>query len=187
MKLRSTPRERLSAEELRKMHAYWRACNYLAVGMIYLRANPLLREPLQVGVDGQHDVIARLTVVALQLADAATIGIHFDLAVACATAQAFAQSRNMIGARRSSVRAYRICRLRPVCLRSRRPWGRTGDAAAGHATGPCRRALSDILAPRPADCTMPSERSRGRAPLPDMSSAQRALAGRTRRPRRSQR
>ena len=30
------------------MHAYWRACNYLAVGMIYLKDNPLLREPLKV-------------------------------------------------------------------------------------------------------------------------------------------
>ena len=28
---------RLSAEELRKIDAYWRACNYLAAGMIYLR------------------------------------------------------------------------------------------------------------------------------------------------------
>jgi xylulose-5-phosphate/fructose-6-phosphate phosphoketolase len=37
----------LSDEELRKIHAYWRACNYLAAGMIYLRDNPLLREPLQ--------------------------------------------------------------------------------------------------------------------------------------------
>lgn len=37
----------LSAEEVAKMDAYWRACNYLAVGMIYLRANPLLREPLK--------------------------------------------------------------------------------------------------------------------------------------------
>lgn len=37
----------LSPEELRKLNAYWRACNYLAVGMIYLRANPLLREPLK--------------------------------------------------------------------------------------------------------------------------------------------
>jgi xylulose-5-phosphate/fructose-6-phosphate phosphoketolase len=37
----------LSADEVRKMDAYWRACNYLAVGMIYLRANPLLREPLK--------------------------------------------------------------------------------------------------------------------------------------------
>jgi len=38
----------LTAEELHKLHAYWRACNYLAVGMIYLRDNPLLREPLTV-------------------------------------------------------------------------------------------------------------------------------------------
>lgn len=36
----------LTADELRKMNAYWRACNYLCVGMIYLRDNPLLREPL---------------------------------------------------------------------------------------------------------------------------------------------
>lgn len=37
----------LSSEELRKIHAYWRACNYLAIGMIYLRDNPLLKEPLK--------------------------------------------------------------------------------------------------------------------------------------------
>ncbi|MDY6785060.1 MAG: phosphoketolase family protein [Cyanobacteriota bacterium] len=37
----------LSKEELQKIHAYWRACNYLAVGMIYLRDNPLLKEPLK--------------------------------------------------------------------------------------------------------------------------------------------
>jgi xylulose-5-phosphate/fructose-6-phosphate phosphoketolase len=37
----------LSPEELSKMDAYWRACNYLAAGMIYLRANPLLRQPLK--------------------------------------------------------------------------------------------------------------------------------------------
>jgi xylulose-5-phosphate/fructose-6-phosphate phosphoketolase len=36
----------LSSEEVRKIHAYWRACNYLAVGMIYLKDNPLLKEPL---------------------------------------------------------------------------------------------------------------------------------------------
>ena len=30
------------------MDAYWRACNYLCAGMIYLRDNPLLRSPLQV-------------------------------------------------------------------------------------------------------------------------------------------
>jgi len=38
----------LSDDELEKIHAYWQACNYLAGGMIYLRENPLLREPLQV-------------------------------------------------------------------------------------------------------------------------------------------
>src|SRR5499433_4046397 len=36
----------LSTEELRKMHAYWRATNYLSVGQIYLLDNPLLKEPL---------------------------------------------------------------------------------------------------------------------------------------------
>ena len=36
----------LGAEELRKMDAYWRACNYMCAGMIYLRDNPLLREAL---------------------------------------------------------------------------------------------------------------------------------------------
>ncbi|MBW4655329.1 MAG: phosphoketolase family protein [Kaiparowitsia implicata GSE-PSE-MK54-09C] len=37
----------LNDDELYKMDAYWRACNYLAVGMIYLRDNPLLRNQLQ--------------------------------------------------------------------------------------------------------------------------------------------
>jgi xylulose-5-phosphate/fructose-6-phosphate phosphoketolase len=37
----------LSAEELRKMHAYWRAANYLSVGQIYLLDNPLLKEKLE--------------------------------------------------------------------------------------------------------------------------------------------
>jgi xylulose-5-phosphate/fructose-6-phosphate phosphoketolase len=37
----------LNAEELRKIQAYWRACNYLSLGMIYLENNPLLREPLK--------------------------------------------------------------------------------------------------------------------------------------------
>jgi xylulose-5-phosphate/fructose-6-phosphate phosphoketolase len=37
----------LSREELDKLHAYWRACNYLAAGMIYLRDNPLLQAPLR--------------------------------------------------------------------------------------------------------------------------------------------
>lgn len=33
--------------QLRKIDAYWRAANYLSVGQIYLRDNPLLREPLR--------------------------------------------------------------------------------------------------------------------------------------------
>ncbi len=36
----------LGADELRLVHAYWRAANYLSVGQIYLMDNPLLREPL---------------------------------------------------------------------------------------------------------------------------------------------
>ncbi len=41
-------RRPLSEEDLRKMHAYWRAANYLSVGQIYLYANPLLHEPLKI-------------------------------------------------------------------------------------------------------------------------------------------
>jgi xylulose-5-phosphate/fructose-6-phosphate phosphoketolase len=37
----------LTADELRKMNSYWRACNYLSAGMLYLCSNPLLREPLK--------------------------------------------------------------------------------------------------------------------------------------------
>jgi len=37
----------LDEEELRLLHAYWRAANYLSVGQIYLLGNPLLREPLK--------------------------------------------------------------------------------------------------------------------------------------------
>jgi len=37
----------LNPDELRKIHAYWRAANYLSVGQIYLMDNPLLREPLR--------------------------------------------------------------------------------------------------------------------------------------------
>jgi xylulose-5-phosphate/fructose-6-phosphate phosphoketolase len=36
----------LPPDLLRKMHAYWRAANYLSVGQIYLRDNPLLEMPL---------------------------------------------------------------------------------------------------------------------------------------------
>jgi xylulose-5-phosphate/fructose-6-phosphate phosphoketolase len=37
----------LANNELELMNAFWRACNYLSVGMIYLRDNPLLKEPLK--------------------------------------------------------------------------------------------------------------------------------------------
>ena len=39
--------EPLSSDLLQKMHAYWRAANYLSVGQIYLKDNPLLEEPLR--------------------------------------------------------------------------------------------------------------------------------------------
>ena len=38
----------LSPELLQKMDAYWRAANYLSVGQIYLRDNPLLDVPLSI-------------------------------------------------------------------------------------------------------------------------------------------
>ncbi len=41
----------LTAEEVQRMNAYWRAANYLSVGQIYLSDNPLLREPLKHGED----------------------------------------------------------------------------------------------------------------------------------------
>ena len=44
--IKDTP---LNDEEARKTHAFWRACNYLALGMIYLQDNPLLRSPLDAG------------------------------------------------------------------------------------------------------------------------------------------
>jgi xylulose-5-phosphate/fructose-6-phosphate phosphoketolase len=46
-KSRASQQKPLSGEELRLIDAWWRACNYLSVGMIYLKDNPLLREPLK--------------------------------------------------------------------------------------------------------------------------------------------
>ncbi|WP_242336292.1 MULTISPECIES: phosphoketolase [Anaeromyxobacter] len=37
----------LAPEEVGRIDAFWRACNYLALGMIFLQDNPLLREPLR--------------------------------------------------------------------------------------------------------------------------------------------
>jgi xylulose-5-phosphate/fructose-6-phosphate phosphoketolase len=42
-----TTGEPLSADELKKMDAWWRAANYLSVGQIYLFKNPLLKTPLK--------------------------------------------------------------------------------------------------------------------------------------------
>lgn len=38
----------LDSEELKKIHAFWCACNYLIVGMLYLTENPLLKKPLAI-------------------------------------------------------------------------------------------------------------------------------------------
>jgi len=45
----------LGRAELADIDAWWRAANYLAVGQIYLRRNPLLTEPLRA-----EDIKARL-------------------------------------------------------------------------------------------------------------------------------
>src|SRR5574338_424444 len=42
-----TAKEALSQEVLHKINAYWRAANFLSVGQIYLKDNPLLKEPLK--------------------------------------------------------------------------------------------------------------------------------------------
>jgi phosphoketolase len=39
----------ISSDQLEQIDAWWRAANYLAVGMIYLQDNPLLSEPLRPG------------------------------------------------------------------------------------------------------------------------------------------
>ena len=43
----TVPGAPLSAEELTRTDGFWRACNYLILGMLYLQDNPLLREPLK--------------------------------------------------------------------------------------------------------------------------------------------
>ncbi len=44
--VRGAARPVLGPDDARLIDAWWRAANYLSVGQIYLRANPLLREPL---------------------------------------------------------------------------------------------------------------------------------------------
>ena len=45
--IRNNPAAALDADTAARIDAFWRACNYLAAGMIYLRDNPLLEEPLR--------------------------------------------------------------------------------------------------------------------------------------------
>lgn len=45
--IRDEPAATLSHDELTRIDAYWRAANYLSVGQIYLRDNPLLSEPFR--------------------------------------------------------------------------------------------------------------------------------------------
>ena len=44
----STRSSSQSSDSFHLLDAYWRAANYLSVGQIYLRANPLLKEPLKI-------------------------------------------------------------------------------------------------------------------------------------------
>jgi xylulose-5-phosphate/fructose-6-phosphate phosphoketolase len=46
----------LSADELSQIDGYWRAANYVSVGQIYLRDNPLLRRPLALS-DVKHTLL----------------------------------------------------------------------------------------------------------------------------------
>ena len=41
--IHNDPAATFDADTAARIDAYWRACNYLAAGMIYLRDNPLLR------------------------------------------------------------------------------------------------------------------------------------------------
>ncbi|MBO0947155.1 phosphoketolase family protein [Fibrella forsythiae] len=47
METDSTTQKHLTANELYLIDAYWRAANYLSVGQLYLRDNPLMRMPLR--------------------------------------------------------------------------------------------------------------------------------------------
>ncbi len=44
----TTSKGPLNPDLLAKMSAYWRAANYLSVGQIYLKDNPLLERPLTI-------------------------------------------------------------------------------------------------------------------------------------------
>jgi xylulose-5-phosphate/fructose-6-phosphate phosphoketolase len=73
--MKTTKKNRITAEHLHRIDAYWRAANYLSVGQIYLDDNPLLREPLSLShlkplvvghwgtVPGQNFIYAHLNQV----------------------------------------------------------------------------------------------------------------------------
>ena len=65
----------LSDGELKAMHAYWRACNYLSVGMIYLKDNPLLKEPLTT----DHSTWFEVPEYSLLTAERTSEGLEFDI------------------------------------------------------------------------------------------------------------
>ena len=44
--IRFSKKQPLSEQELRQLHAYWRAANYLTACQLYLMDNPLLERPL---------------------------------------------------------------------------------------------------------------------------------------------
>jgi len=46
-KTASTAKSPLAKAELALIDAWWTACNYLSVAMIYLQDNPLLEKPLK--------------------------------------------------------------------------------------------------------------------------------------------
>jgi xylulose-5-phosphate/fructose-6-phosphate phosphoketolase len=54
----------LSPEMLDRMHRYWCAADYLTIGQIYLKENPLLREPLQPRVLGHWGTSPGLSFIA---------------------------------------------------------------------------------------------------------------------------
>ena len=59
---RSTVNEKpLSDEEVRKYDDYFKASMYLCLGMIYLKENPLLREPLKLAHIKVHSTPPILT------------------------------------------------------------------------------------------------------------------------------
>jgi xylulose-5-phosphate/fructose-6-phosphate phosphoketolase len=43
----SAVRAGVRPDEIRRIHRWWQAANYLTIGQIYLQDNPLLNEPLR--------------------------------------------------------------------------------------------------------------------------------------------